>query len=50
MSTAAILAKAAAALLPDEKGRKTAGTILLVVLFILMIPILAAMYSTPLGK
>lgn len=41
MSTAAILAKAAAALLPDEKGRKTVGTILLVVLFILMIPILA---------
>lgn len=41
MSASAVAAKAAAALLTNEKGRKTAGTILLVVLVVLLTPILA---------
>lgn len=41
MSAVAVAAKAAAALLSNEKGRKTAGAIILVVLVVVMTPILA---------
>lgn len=48
MSAAAVAAKVASAVLSSEKGRKTAGTIILVVLVVALTPILAiaALFSS----
>jgi hypothetical protein len=48
MSAAAIAAKVASAVLSSEKGRKTAGTVILVILVVLLTPVLAiaALFSS----
>ena len=48
MSAAAVAAKVASAVLSSEKGRKTAGTVILVILVVLLTPVLAiaALFSS----